>query len=354
MASVPKAMLSSTSLDLPKYRAAARDACLAAGTFPVMMEHLPASDADAVQASLRMVDETDIYVGILAHRYGYVPEGSDRSITQMEYERAVERGIPRLMFLIHKDTPVLVDDIETGRAAKRLKAFKDRVSRDRVAHFFRSEDDLRAGLIQALAKLPAVRAGTPTMEAGAAGSDLKVSSLRAPRRLSPLAGHPVLSPSGYPSPVHTGGVHVSFTLAHNGVGQQSINLHALVLEVVRYVPGAMAELAYQIEGEAVQGAGMARPHVFQVTLAGQRVEPARWVVDAARGTVLHALSENFFHTSEPRVLTFPAGSSDIEEVQGTVLAAQPGLYELRFAFYYSVAGADREHRSEVILIYSDE
>ena len=40
--------------------------------------------------------------------------------------------------------------------------------------------------------------------------------------------------------------------------------------------------------------------------------------------------------------------------QGTVLAAQPGLYELRFAFYYSVAGADREHRSEAILIYSDE
>ncbi len=33
MASVRKAMLSSTSLDLPKYRAAARDACLAAGTF---------------------------------------------------------------------------------------------------------------------------------------------------------------------------------------------------------------------------------------------------------------------------------------------------------------------------------
>jgi len=353
MAAVGKAMLSSTSLDLPKYRAAARDACLAAGTFPVMMEHLPASDADAVQASLRMVDEADIYVGILAHRYGYVPQGADRSITQMEYERAAERGIPRLMFLIHKDTPVLFDDIETGPAAEKLKAFKDRVVRDRVVHFFRSEDDLRAGLLQALGDLHS-KGASATPEAGAAGSDLNVSSVRAPRRLSPLAGHPVLAPAGYASPVHTGGVHISFTMAHNGAGQQSINLHSLVLEVVRYEPGAVAGLAYQIDGEEVQGAGVARPHVFQVTLAGKRVEPARWVVDAARGTALRALSENFLHTTEPRILTFPAGSPDIEEIQGTVLAAQPGLYEIRFAFYYSVAGADRERRSESILIYSDE
>jgi Domain of unknown function (DUF4062) len=353
MATVPKAMLSSTSLDLPKYRAAARDACLAAGTFPIMMEHLPASDADAVQASLRMADEADIYVGILAHRYGYVPQGADRSITQMEYERAAERGIPRLMFLIHKDTPVLIDDVETGPAAEKLKAFKDRVSRDRVVHFFRSEDDLRAGLIQALGELHA-RRGATAPAAGAGGSDLNVSSLRGARRLSPLSGHPVLEAAAYPMPVHTGGVHVSFTLAHNGQGQQSINVHALVLEVVRYEPGPIAGLAYQIEGEEVQGAGVARPHVFQVTLAGMRIEPARWVVDSVRGTVLRALSENFFHTPKPRILTFPAGSPDIEEIQGTVLAAETGLYELRFAFCYSVAGVDREHRSEPILIYSDE
>jgi hypothetical protein len=353
MMTLPKAMLSSTSLDLPKYRAAARDACLAAGTFPLMMEHLPASDADAVRVSLRMVDEADIYVGILAHRYGYVPEGAKRSITQMEYERAAERGIPRLMFLIHKDVPVLVEDVETGPGAEKLKAFKDRVCRDRVVRFFRSEDDLRAGLIQALRDLPAAR---PAAEAApeASGSDLNVSSLRAPRRLSPLAGHPVLSPPGYASPVYTGGVQVSFTLAHNGAGGHSINLHALVLELLRYQSGAVAELAYAIEGEEVLGAGLARPHVFQVTLAGKRVEPARWVVDAARGVVQRARSENLLDTPEPLVLTFPAGAPDIEEIQGTVLALQPGLYELRFAFHYSVAGVDRERFSEPFLVYFEE
>ncbi len=318
-----------------------------------MMEHLPASDADAVQESLRMVDEADIYVGILAHRYGYVPKGADRSITQMEYERAVERGISRLMFLMHKDTPVLAEDVETGPDAEKLKAFKERVGVDRVVHFFRSEDDLRAGLIQALGKLVAEDTGSMA-EADAGGSDLNVSSLSGSRRLSALAGHPVLSPAAYAAPVYTGGVEVSFTLAHNGVGKHSINLHALILEVARYESDAKPELAYQIEGEEVQGAGVARPHLFQVTLAGRCVEPARWIVDPVRGTVLRALSRNFLHTPDPRILTFPAGSADIEEIQGSVLAAQAGLYELRFAFHYSVAGVDREQRFAAFLVYSNE
>lgn len=350
---VPKAMLSSTSLDLPRYREAARDACLAASVFPRMMEHLPASDADAVRVSLAMVDEADVYVGILAHRYGYVPAGTEISITQMEYERARERGIPRLMFLIHEDTPVLARDVETGPGGEQLRRFKESVGADRVVHFFRSEDDLRAGLIQALHGLrptaPAAPQPAPTGEA-----DLTISSLRSPRRTRPLAGHPVLTPEGYAGPVYTGGVQISLTLAHNGAGNRSINLHALVLEVVRFEAGPVPDLAYRIEGEEVQGAGVVRPHVFQVTVSGERVEPARWILDATRGIVVRARSANFLDTPDPRLLTFPAGGADIEEIQGTILALEPGLYELRLVLHYSVGGADREHACEPLLLYSEE
>src|SRR4051812_13923455 len=87
-------MISSTARDLPDHREQVLDACLRQGMFPVMMEYLPASDADAIAESLRMVDEADIYLGIFAHRYGYVLKGYDISITEMEYNRAVERGIP--------------------------------------------------------------------------------------------------------------------------------------------------------------------------------------------------------------------------------------------------------------------
>jgi len=56
--------------------------------FPVMMEHLPASDTDAIAESLGMVDEADIYLGIFGHRYGYLPASHDISITEMEVNRA--------------------------------------------------------------------------------------------------------------------------------------------------------------------------------------------------------------------------------------------------------------------------
>ena len=104
------AMISSTSVDLPEHRQQAIDACLRQGIFPRAMEHLPARDADAIRVSLEMVDEADIYIGIYAWRYGHVPAGHDISITEMEFNRAVERGIPILVFTIHNDHPLTIDD----------------------------------------------------------------------------------------------------------------------------------------------------------------------------------------------------------------------------------------------------
>ena len=63
-----------------------------------MMEHLTALNADAIDASLQMVERADVYLGIFANRYGYVPDGHGISITEMEYDRAVELNKPRLIF----------------------------------------------------------------------------------------------------------------------------------------------------------------------------------------------------------------------------------------------------------------
>lgn len=88
-------MISSTARDLPEYRQIAMDVCLRLGKWPKMMEHLPALDADATKASLDMVEEADIYLCILAHRYGSIPAGEEISYTEIEHDRAVERGVPR-------------------------------------------------------------------------------------------------------------------------------------------------------------------------------------------------------------------------------------------------------------------
>src|SRR5215470_3809398 len=112
MADIKKVMISSTTQDLPEHRRQAMDACISQSMFPSMMEHLPASPEDAVAASLKMVDEADVYVGIFAYRYGFCPEGYSQSITEMEYERAKQRGIPLLLFLVNKNHPVKGLDVE--------------------------------------------------------------------------------------------------------------------------------------------------------------------------------------------------------------------------------------------------
>src|SRR5437763_14226377 len=86
MAEQKRVMISSTARDLPEHREEVRDACLQQKMFPIMMEHLPASDADAIAASLKLVDEADVYALLLAHRYGYVPKENNpqqTSITEM-------------------------------------------------------------------------------------------------------------------------------------------------------------------------------------------------------------------------------------------------------------------------------
>lgn len=113
-----KAMISSTALDLPEHRKQAFEACLSAEVHPIGMEHLPARDASGVAASLEMVDEANIYIGIYAWRYGWTPPGSDISITEMEFNRAIERGKTILVFIMDDDHPVKKCDIEPSKASQ--------------------------------------------------------------------------------------------------------------------------------------------------------------------------------------------------------------------------------------------
>ena len=81
----------------------------------------------------------------------------DISITEMEYNRAVELRKPRLIFFIHEDHPVKTKDVETGAGAAETASSErsDRQSNGSLAFFKsrrrppsprrRSADDARQG-----------------------------------------------------------------------------------------------------------------------------------------------------------------------------------------------------------------
>ena len=68
-----------------------------------------------------------IYIGIVAFRYGYIPDGFEKSITHLEYEAAGESKIPRLLFLI--DDVVPWPRSKMDKDSTKIDAFRDLIKK---------------------------------------------------------------------------------------------------------------------------------------------------------------------------------------------------------------------------------
>ena len=89
--------ISSTYGDLKDYREKAYRVLRRLGHDVVAMEDYVATDQRPLAKCLADVAACDVYVGVFAHRYGYVPEEDNpdhRSITELEYRHAAALGIP--------------------------------------------------------------------------------------------------------------------------------------------------------------------------------------------------------------------------------------------------------------------
>jgi Domain of unknown function (DUF4062) len=82
--------ISSTYEDLQEFRQAVINCIISLKEFylPTSMEFYDAEDQHFVTKCLNDVEACDVYVLILGKRYGYMPKGETKSITELEYERA--------------------------------------------------------------------------------------------------------------------------------------------------------------------------------------------------------------------------------------------------------------------------
>lgn len=100
-----KIYISSTYSDLIAHRQQVYNVLRKMRYDVIAMEDYVATDERPLDKCLADVASCDIYVGILAWRYGYVPPGQERSITELEYQQAGESGLERLIFLLDEDAP---------------------------------------------------------------------------------------------------------------------------------------------------------------------------------------------------------------------------------------------------------
>ncbi|MGZ6613115.1 MAG: DUF4062 domain-containing protein [Solirubrobacteraceae bacterium] len=149
--------ISSTYEDLFEYRRAAYDTLRQLRHDSLAMEDYVAADRRPVDKCLSDVRASDIYVCIVAWRYGYVPDDDNPekySITELELRAAASAGIPRLAFLLSEDAswPVMATDMATGEngAGQRIRAFRDELRRTLLISEFVSTEGLAADLAVAV------------------------------------------------------------------------------------------------------------------------------------------------------------------------------------------------------------
>jgi len=134
--------VSATFQDLKTYREAVKEAIRGLGHVDIAMEYYVAEPTRPLVRCLNDVRRCDLYVGLFARRYGFVPPGSERSITEQEYHAALKHGKDVLCFLLRDEVQWPAEFIDQGEAARKLKALRDEISVNYLTGFFSTPDEL--------------------------------------------------------------------------------------------------------------------------------------------------------------------------------------------------------------------
>ena len=138
--------ISSTYQDLKAFREAVYRALRRMRHDVMAMEDYVATDQRPLDKCLADVADCDVYVGIFAWRYGYIPPGQKKSITELEFRQAVTGGKECLVFLLDEkiDQPRASMGGVTSEddGGERISALRDELKRDYTVSFFETPEDL--------------------------------------------------------------------------------------------------------------------------------------------------------------------------------------------------------------------
>ena len=116
------------------------------------METFGARPQEATQVCLTGIDASELFIGIYAHRYGYVPTGSDVSITAAEFDYAFNNRRPTFCFFVDEQYPWPEDLVENEPGQSLLREFKARVEKLVVRDVFTTPDVLASRVASSLGR----------------------------------------------------------------------------------------------------------------------------------------------------------------------------------------------------------
>jgi len=137
--------VSSTSKDLREHRTAVRGVVDRLQLKFVGMEDFEANALAPADLIRNKVMESEIYLGILGMRYGYVDEASGLSMTELEYRQAIASDKDIRMFVMDEDAPITASMVERDPGQlQQLNEFRDRVLKSHSCNLFQTPVDLAA------------------------------------------------------------------------------------------------------------------------------------------------------------------------------------------------------------------
>lgn len=135
--------VSSTFLDLQSHRRAIWEALQKFDVTVRGMEQFGARTETPLQTCIAEVDQSDIYIGIIAFRLGSIEPTSGKSYTQLEYERALNLSKEICIYLIdEQNARVLRRFIDAGETLEKLDSFKSILRERHTVDTFVDEADL--------------------------------------------------------------------------------------------------------------------------------------------------------------------------------------------------------------------
>jgi CheY-like chemotaxis protein len=137
-----KTFISSTYDDLVHYREMVALAIERLGHQAIRMEVFGARPTQATTICFDEIKNSDAFIGLYAHRYGYVPSGNNKSITEMELDYALQVSLPTFCYFVDEDFPWTPRFIDSDPARSKLIALKTRISDIYVRDTFTTADDL--------------------------------------------------------------------------------------------------------------------------------------------------------------------------------------------------------------------
>ena len=142
--------ISSTYEDLKSYREYICQALRKIENVKVVaMEDYAATDQRPVEKCLQDVSACEVYIGIFAWRYGYIPEGFNKSITELEYREAVKKNKHKLIFII--DEKVKWPENLKDDPPKQIINLKNELKDTSIVSIFKTKKELTLAVTSSIA-----------------------------------------------------------------------------------------------------------------------------------------------------------------------------------------------------------